>query len=87
MNRFLHLLTEWAQNFPNDFRKKSTWTTFYLIREKCLVMDPGLTDAFDNIALYLASKVNIVNLIMKVGVNIYLSVRCRFSINGFVYFI
>jgi len=59
LKRFLQLLTEWTQNFPNDFRKKTAWNTFYIIREKCLVMAPDLADEFDNIALYLAAKVNI----------------------------
>ena len=62
MNRFLHLLTEWAQNFPNDFRKKSIWILFYKIREKCLdLKDPDIMDLFDEIAFYLTSKLKDLN--------------------------
>jgi len=59
---FLNLLSNWSQNFPNDFRKKSTWLLFYKIREKCLdLKDPDIMDSFDEIAFYLTSKLKDLN--------------------------
>lgn len=58
LTRFLNILKDWSVYFPHDFRAVEMINEMKTIKEKCLFVDPFLTDLFDDILGYLARKVD-----------------------------
>ncbi len=53
LSRFVIILGQWAQYFPNDFRTEIMIKSFEVIQKKCLKLDNYFVDDLNNINRYL----------------------------------